>query len=207
MHIRADSLNELIIPDPVEKKSLFVLVQGHLNNGLEGHWLMSEKNVDALFIHHRITACPSTPVQAECYLAGGGCCLESRTWRSRGSGRSSCSESEPASRRKNKVRSSQASRHKVKSQCYDWRPLRNRGCNFILHHTGKIRWMELKTKSKDLFVPQCGELLQSMRKNRRGGSIWAKKQIFGWIYGTCGRCNTTQDEEVWWKKGSRWRER
>lgn len=109
--------------------------------------------------------------------------------------------------KKKKVRSSQASRHKVKSQCYDWRPLKNRGCNFILHHTGKIRWMELKTKSKDLFVPQCGELLQSMRKNRRGGSIWAKKQSFGWIYGTCGRCNTTQDEEVWWKKGSRWRER
>lgn len=131
--------------------------------------------MDALFIHHRITASPSTPVQAKCYLAGGGCCLESRTWRSRGSGRSSCSESEPASRRKNKVRSSQASRHKVKSQCYDWRPLRNRGCSFTLYHTGKIRGMELKTKSKDLFVPQCGELLQSMRKNRRGGSIWAKK--------------------------------
>lgn len=134
-----------------------------------------KKTVDALFIHHRITASPSTPVQAECYLAGGGCCLESRTWRSRGSGRSSCSESEPASRRKNKVRSSQASRHKVKSQCYDWGPLRNRGCSFTLYHTGKIRGMELKTKSKDLFVPQCGELLQSMRKNRRGGSIWAKK--------------------------------
>lgn len=28
--------------------------------------------------------------------------------------------------------------------------------------------MELKTKSKDLFVPQCGELLQSMGKKQEG---------------------------------------
>lgn len=53
-------------------------------------------------------------IEAELYLADDGCCLESHTWRSRGSSRSSCSVWKPAWN-KCGTRQGQRSEHEVKN--------------------------------------------------------------------------------------------